>query len=203
MTFVPDKQHMYSFSNCPECRKRGVNNRTEVRGWPDNIPSCETCFRFRAGELDRDHPELKLFIGKTPISPPSQPQPVIHAPISAQKIESSEHSQLVEELITGMDETLKAEVLECIMEDKDIVARVLSDSRYFSLKELRRHRDRIIGEEPEIDLEKKFESMAPRRKQKATKGRKPYKSRRNIQEALDKKAKELLESSEPLDRQAP
>jgi hypothetical protein len=182
--------HEYFFGICGECRKRGVNNRTETRRWADGIVSCESCARFRKGELDSDIPSLKLYLtqqgteGLRPsiamrqsngiTRPEVQNIPVVSNPVS---IVSKEVLEEVQFLVDNVDEQLKTEILECIIEDKETLGKILSDSRFFSLRELRRHSKRLGKDENPPNLEE-FEERLKKTLPK-TRGKKKCQSKQN------------------------
>jgi len=157
---IEDKQnHNYFFAVCPECRKRGVKNRSEIRKYADGIASCESCARSRKGELTKDIPSLKLYVdpdlapsheshrqvnGVTPVIP-RKPQPL------SQPLIDSETLEYVDLLSRIMDKDLQDEILDCILVDRELVKSILSNPRLFSLKELKKHARRLNVIDPILE----------------------------------------------------
>ena len=168
---------------CKQCQSRGVTNKAELRQWGDGIWSCESCWRYRNGELTKDIPELKIFLNAPKEQrPPEQPRehrvvsPVmkgISQPVSLDK----EVEDLAHYLAERPPKVLKEALYECVSEDKQLIFALLTDSRFFSLRELRKYA-RYAGDPRDRADQKAFSEIEDNRPgNRKKRPRKGYKSK--------------------------
>ena len=164
--------HETPLGYCPLCRQRGVNNRTELMRFGDFV-CCGSCKHFLKGELTRDIPELNLFLkDKTTKKPPahkiheeyprtvSRETPVISPP----EDEDTNSSEIAHWLSRTADNKLRRDLMHCMLHDRQLIYAILTNPRYFSLKELKQHAERLNKPEKSPLPDESFERIAIRRK---------------------------------------